>query len=96
MSTRSENHGNSYFLDFQKVEPKSYSSKMKQKNSTKLWGHAEITIKGRTVGCRGGSRYFERVCGFLEILKIQNIDLPKIQRFHADPKLFGNPKDSTI
>ena len=69
-------------------------------------------------GCRGGSRYFEGVRGFLEtqrfkklivhkyqdstriknyleIPKIRKIDRPKIPRFHADPKLLGNPKDST-
>ena len=87
------------------------------------------------VGCKGGSRYFEGVCGFLEIpkiqkngrpkntkiprgsestwkshrftnliiqkyqgstriqnhleiLKIQTDDRPKMQRFHADPKLW--------
>ena len=33
-------------------------------------------------------------CGFLGIPKIQQIDLPKIPRFHADPTLLGNPKDS--
>ena len=40
------------------------------------------------VGCRGGNRYFEGVCGILEIPKIQTFDLPKIQRFHAHSKLF--------
>ena len=40
-------------------------------------------------GGRCGSRYVEGVpqC-FLEISKIQKTDLPKIQSFHADPKLF--------
>ena len=37
--------------------------------------------------------YSEGVCGFLEIPKIQKFDRPKIQRFHADPKLLENPKD---
>ena len=45
------------------------------------------------VGCRGGSRHFDGVCGFLGIPKIQNFDLPKIPRIHADPTLLGNPKD---
>ena len=42
------------------------------------------------VGCKGGSRYFEGVCGFLGIQKIQKFDLLKIPRFHADPRLFQN------
>ena len=46
------------------------------------------------VACGGGSRYFEGVRGFLEIPKIQNIDLPKIPRFHADPRILGNPNNS--
>ena len=45
-------------------------------------------------GCRGGSRYFEGVCGSFEIPRIQKIDRLKTPRFHVDPTLLGNPKDS--
>ena len=44
----------------------------------------------------GFEQYFEGACGFLEIPKIQKNDSPKIPRFHADPKLLGNPNDSKI
>ena len=36
------------------------------------------------VGCRGGSRYSEGVCGFLGIQKIQKNYMVIIPRFHAD------------
>ena len=51
-------------------------------NPTRIRGWLPTRI--RKVGCRGGSRYFEGVCGFLGIQKIQNIYLVKIPRFHAD------------
>ena len=60
------------------------------------YGTTQIGYRTTLVGCRGGSRYFDEVCGFSEIPKIQKNDRPKIRRFHADPKSFGNPKDSQI
>ena len=36
-----------------------------------------------------------RIQAYLEIPKIQQVDRPKRPSCHADPKLFGNPKDST-
>ena len=36
----------------------------------------------------------KRIQNYLETPKIQQIDRLKIPRFHADPKLLGNPKDS--
>ena len=44
----------------------------------------------RMVGCRGGSRYFEGVCGVLGIHKIQKFYLFKIPRFHADQTSWKN------
>ena len=41
-----------------------------------------------SLGCRGGSRYFDGVPYFLKRSKIRKNDLPKIPRFHAHPNLF--------
>ena len=35
-----------------------------------------------------------RIQDYLEIPRIHKLDRPKLQRFHADPTLLGNPKDS--